>query len=155
MLWRGYILKHLIEIWEQVKTVLLHINLTSGENVGPQWVLLCIGRVVSTMALVGASVLCESWKRRGDIGCIIITVRVNSMSSRLICGLYTTLFWMWEHNVSEKKYHHGFCKNRLRIADVFSMQFLGRERKRDRSPSKAEILQPPLSSGTSKLVFVV
>lgn len=48
-------------------------NSSFGENLGSPWTSLYIGRVVPTM------VLCASWTKIGNIGCIIITVRVNSM----------------------------------------------------------------------------
>ena len=45
---------------------LLSIDLTHhlGGNLGPRWASPRIWRVVSMMALVGASVLCASWKKR-------------------------------------------------------------------------------------------
>lgn len=58
---------------------------------------------------------------------------------------YHDAFLEWEQNVSGEKISARILQNRLRIADVFSMQFLGRERKRDRSPSGAEILHTSAS----------
>lgn len=68
---------------------------------------------------------------RGNIGCIIITVSVISTQTDVWITYHVVLSagTLWEENISTDSAQ----KNRLRIADVFfSMQFLGRERKRHR-----------------------
>lgn len=100
---------------------------------------LCIGRVVSKMQLVGASVFVRPEKEKHD------EISEASYLWELITHLtdvwitYHVVLWAGEM-CQTRQNHRGFCRNDWNLRMFFSMQFLGRERKRGRSPSKGEII---------------
>lgn len=83
------------------------------------------GRGVSTMALVGASVLCASWKKERQISDEFSPWEGKAFPSRLMCGLHTTSFWERNTMFLTRKYHLGSGKIVWELRMFFRCSFWG------------------------------